>query len=158
MKKIKLYGRDGIGKFALVDDEDFESLNKFRWFVHIKSNNNNLYCRTGMNKTTFPMHRFVLGLKDPSIFVDHINGNGLDNRKSNLRQCTNQQNLMNRGKQKNNTTGYKGVCFYKNKYMASICYNGKSYHLGMYGTPIEAAKAYDNKAKEFFGEFGRYNF
>ena len=92
--------------------------------------------------------------------VDHINGNPLDNRKSNLRICTNAENQRNRGVNKNNTSGYKGVCWAKQnkKWKARIKHNGKLIHLGYYKDKEEAARAYDKKAKELHGEYAYLNF
>ena len=94
--------------------------------------------------------------------VDHKNGNGLDNRRKNLRICTMSENMMNRGKTKVHSGKFKGVydCgdSKTNPYTAKIQKDGKVYHLGHYKTPEEAAKTYDAKAKELHGEFGRLNF
>lgn len=90
--------------------------------------------------------------------VDHINHDKLDNRKSNLRIVTQQQNLMNRKVFKNNKTGFKGVSVYGEKYRASIRKNGKREYLGFFKNPIDAAKAYDKRAIELFGEYAVLNF
>lgn len=112
MKKIKLTK----GYEATVDDEDFEFLLKFKWqYVHgyattavyIEGSYHKVLCPKGKYKG-IPMHRMVLSVKD-NLQVDHINMNGLDNRKSNLRVASTAENMRNRGKQINNTSGYKGI-------------------------------------------------
>jgi hypothetical protein len=102
----------------------------------------------------------LLMLAPDGMDVDHINGDGLCNLRENLRLCTHSENLHNRGKQINNTSGYKGVYFHKQskKFTAKIRLEGKTTSLGYYDSPIEAAQAYDAKAREIFGEFARTNF
>jgi hypothetical protein len=161
MKRIKLGGKKGIGKFAIVDDEDFEELNKHRWSI----NGMGYACR-GVNlghgkvKPLF-MHREIAGTPK-GMNTDHINGDKLNNQKSNLRICTSSQNHLNRDKQSTNTTGYKGVSIRKiykyKRFRAHITVNYRQYDIGFYHTAIEAARAYDAKAKEHFGEFARLNF
>ena len=92
--------------------------------------------------------------------IDHINGNKLDNRRSNLRHVNNQQNHWNREKSKSNTSGYKGVSFDKSrgKYEASIMKDGRKRFLGYFNDPKDAAVAYDNAAFFYFGEYARPNF
>jgi hypothetical protein len=92
--------------------------------------------------------------------IDHIDGDGLNNQKSNLRIGTHQQNIMNRTKQRNNTSGYKGVSFDKstNKFVAQIGYNKKGIHIGSFKTAILAARAYDVEAIKYHGEFANLNF
>jgi hypothetical protein len=110
-------------------------------------------------KKTHLVHRLVmmafLGLQ-PDELVDHINGDSLDNRLSNLRKCTLAQNGYNSKKPKNNKSGYKGVCFQQNKWRASIHVNGKQKFLGYYDTPEEAHAAYCAAAREYYGEFARF--
>ena len=114
------------------------------------------------------MHREITNAPK-GMQVDHINGNTLDNRKENLRVCTRSQNMMNRGKQNNNKSGYKGVSYMKKKdpnyeypkpWRAQIkCpTNQKVIHLGCYKYPEQAARAYDKKAIELFGEYAQLNF
>jgi hypothetical protein len=92
--------------------------------------------------------------------VDHINGNGLDNRMVNLRVCTAAQNSRNRKPRKGSLSGYRGVSFYKNyqKWVAQIMYDGVKYYLGYFSDPKEAALAYDAKARELHGDYARVNF
>ena len=101
-----------------------------------------------------------MNVEDPKIEVDHINQNKLDNRKSNLRLCSHSQNGINKYKQSNNSSGFKGVCFNKRrqKFMAFINKDKKRTYIGYFETAEEAGKAYDKKAKELFGEFACLNF
>jgi len=103
------------------------------------------------------LHKVIMGVGQ-KITVDHKDGNTLDNRKSNLRICTPADNTRNRMISIRNTTGYKGVHKYrKNKFTASIKFNNKSYFLGVFDCKMDAAKAYNAKAKELFGEFAWLN-
>lgn len=90
--------------------------------------------------------------------VDHIDGNGLNNHISNLRWCSVSQNEQNRAMQCNNTTGFKGVHKNHKRWQARISLNTKTMCLGTFDTPEEAARAYDAKATEIFGEFAKLNF
>jgi hypothetical protein len=105
------------------------------------------------------MHRQILGAP-PGQQVDHINGDTLDNRRVNLRLATHGQNQHNRGKYRNNKSGYKGVSWDKaaGKWRAQIKFNNKKYNLGRYHDPIEAALAYDAAAIRLHGAFARLNF
>lgn len=146
------------GKTALIDKEYFHLIdNKKINFSPITDRNKTQYVRLRAKKSDYnvPLHRLILGLKrGDKIQVDHINGNGLDNRKCNLRIVTSTQNVQN--KPPISTWG-KGVRkrVYKNgtvKYRARIRFNNILYYLGQFNTAEEARKAYDEKAKEFFGE------
>jgi hypothetical protein len=150
MKQIALNGKYGKGKFALVDEEDYEELMQYNWFLTIQG-----YILSGVNVR---MHRVIMNC-DKGLFVDHINHNKLDNQKSNLRICTTSQNGMNRVAKKGGTSRYKSVYFNKaaKKWRVSICIDGKSIHLGSYTTELEAAQAYNTKALELFGEFAHIN-
>ncbi len=159
MKEIKLTH----GYVAIVDDEDYEKLNKHKW--HVNKYGDKYYAsrteRVGLNKRKhIKMHRQILGISDSKMFCDHRNGNGLDNRRENLRQCTQAENTMNKRIAKNNTTGFKGVGLNKKtgKFKASIRLKRKLYHIGTYDTAIDAAMAYDNLAIKMYGEFACLNF
>src|SRR3990167_4082264 len=146
------------GLVALVDDEDYERANQFKWHAH-KIHNKMYAMRNAHKREGEPtyLHQLILNLYDGQR-IDHENGNGLDDRKENLRVCTNSQNLQNRGKTRNNKSGYKGVCGKRKKYSARLMNNGRVVHLGVFLTKIEAAKAYDNAAREHHGRFAKLNF
>lgn len=169
MKQIILYGKHGDGKSALVDDEDYNSLNHYRW--HVKKHRNTFYAvrsvpLEGRTSTKLKMHRVILGLTDPNILCDHIDHNGLNCQRYNLRPCDNASNRKNTLSRKNSTSKYLGVFIAKSKtykaYAAQIGIDGKSTYLGTFKfTPegeILAAKAYDEAAKKHFGEFANLNF
>lgn len=149
------------GKVALVDAEDAERVNEYRWCANkviLKSGKVKFYAsRTVRKGVQRQLHRFLTNAKRGQE-VDHKNGDGLDNRKSNLRVCTRAQNLWNRGKTKPGSSIYKGVVKTKhNRWAAYIKANGKREFLGCYATEIEAAAAYDKRAKELHGEFAYLN-
>lgn len=139
-------------KEMLIDDEDWHLLKDYRCQYHHTG-----YAVTTRNKKQYRVHRLILGINDNN-WVDHINHNKLDNRKSNLRICTNQQNQFNRLKKNNASSKYKGVSKRKNNWEAGIKFKGKTYYLGKYKTEEDAAKAYDKKALELFGEYSKRNF
>lgn len=150
------------GQFALVDDEDFEYLNQFKWCA-VKGSNTYYAIKSGYNKGKNPqikMHRLISKLNDSNILCDHKDNNGLNNQKENLRISNKSQNGMNRGPQKNGTSKYKGVSWFAkaNKWMAKITLNRKQIYIGYFEDITDAAKAYDEKAKELFGEFAWLNF
>ncbi len=155
MKKIPLTQ----GQFALVDDEDFELVNKIKWYASFNWNKTGFYAKGWMNGKKLYMHRYILNTPT-RLYTDHINHNGIDNRKSNLRICDNQKNQANRQTHIKKTSIYKGVCWNKSlgKWVSGIKYNYKHYKRSSHTTEVEAAKAYDKKAKELFGEFANLNF
>jgi len=159
MKRIKLTQ----GKYALVDDEDYKQINNYKWRTHkIK---NNLYAtrsiyRNGLGKLIY-MHRQILNLTNNKIQADHIDNNGLNNRRKNLRVCTNQENNRNKKKiNKKTSSKYKGVHYLKrdSKWIASICIDNKNYNLGHYKNEKEAGLIYDYYARKHFGKFAILNF
>lgn len=105
------------------------------------------------------LHTFIMDAK-PGRIIDHIDGDGLNNQRSNLRLSTQCGNNQNRGKSRNNTSGYKGVYWHSHhdKWVASISSNNKRIYLGYFDDPIEAAKAYDAAAEKYHGRFGKLNF
>lgn len=148
------------GQVALVDDEDFDTLNSFKWCA--QKNGNNFYAirgiRVGRKTQTIHMHRLIKGA--PIGFeIDHKDGNGLNNQRNNLRVCTRSENQMNKRKQEGLSSIYKGVSFHKRegKWRAVIMINGKAINLGDFASEIEAAKAYDAKAIALFCEFANLN-
>lgn len=153
MKIIKLTQ----GKEALIDDDDYERVNKFKWQFHKKGYATHGYKIKGKCKK-IRMHRFILQAPKNKQ-VDHINGNTLDNRKQNLRLCSHRENSRNTAKTKNKTLSrYKGVSKTHRKYWRSyIVLNDKQIHLGYFKTEAEAAKAYNKKASDLFGSFARLN-
>ena len=155
MKKIKLTQ----GKFALIDDEDFELVSKYKWmFGNGGYAMTWIYCPEYQNNRFTAMHKILIKY-DKKLRCDHINRNKLDNRRINLRICTHQQNLQNRPMSIDNLSGYKGVDFCKNKklYRARICANFKKYHLGYFENKKDAAIAYNNAAIKLVGEFAYLN-
>ena len=147
------------GQYAIVDVEDFAELNKYKWFASKYSNS--FYARRVIyGGRVIQMHRQVMKYSG-ELVVDHRNGNGLDNRKANLRLATRRQNQFNR-KQRCDAvlSKYKGVTFRKktNKWLVRIGYNGERINLGVFDNEADAAKAYDEAAKELFGEFAALNF
>jgi hypothetical protein len=159
MKEIQLTQN----KVTIVDDEDFEYLNQFKWCAD-KSPKFDYYFATKRivkngKASTLRMHRLIMGAKTGE-YVDHINHDTLDNRRCNLRLCSNSQNNMNKYVVSSNTSGFKGVNFDKrnNKWRSYITKDGKQYGCGYYNTAIDAALAYDEKAKELFKEFACTNF
>jgi hypothetical protein len=144
------------GKVALVDDEDYAFLNQWKWCFNSKNYATRIDLSEG--RKTILMHRLIN--KTPqNMFTDHINGNGLDNRKCNLRSCTCSQNCMNRGMRINNLSGYKGVSWHigHKKWGVQINNLGKNIHVGYFSNIIDAAKAYNKAANAFYGEFARIN-
>ena len=160
MKKIPLTR----GKFALVDDEDFKSLSCFNWYFDKKEARRNI--GHGRNRTGVGMSRVIMGLGkyDPRE-VDHKDLNTLNNCRSNLRICTIRENSRNKGKYKSHalkkcSSKYKGVTWnaWHKKWAVQICKNYENKHIGYFENEQEAARIYDKKAKELFGEFARVNY
>ena len=141
------------GKVAIVDEADAEMLSRYRW-CYLNVGYAARHERIDGKDRTILMHRFLLGAS-PEQLVDHINGNGLDNRRENIRLCTKADNQRNQRRNSKNTTGYKGVSFDKarGKYIASIQVLGTQIHLGRFSTAEEASKAYEEAASRYHGEF-----
>lgn len=148
------------GKFAIVDDHRFEYLNQFNWHAIQVRNTGKWYAQRAVCKhpqKNITMHREIMNAPDGTQ-VDHRDGDGLNNVDENLRECTNTQNTRNRGKQRNNTSGFKGVYSHRGKYRAKIWVDNKIIHLGVFNTAEEAAHARDEAAIKYHGEFAWTNF
>lgn len=162
MKKIPLTQ----GKFALVDDEDYEAISKYKWRLLSQPGKNTCYAvRTKWRPETKDcrdqrMHRQLLGITDSKTFVDHKDGNGLNNQKNNLRICTASQNLANARVSKSNSSGLKGVSWHKaaKKWQAYISFDKKRIHIGLFENINDAGAAYDKKAVQIYGAFAKTNF
>lgn len=154
------------GQRAIVDDLFFEELNRYKWHTDRKQKRSTYYAvrythrENGIVKST-SMHRSVMQLAglDVSSIIDHRNGNGLDNRLENIRNASASQNCWNSRKQKNNTSGYKGVYWEPRRchWFAVINVNLKRIYLGHYETSVAAAAAYNKAAIQLHGEFARLN-
>ena len=158
MKKIALTQ----GKFAIVDDEDFEWLNQWKWYL----GSDGYAARTivfkridgKQPKKNIYMHRLLIKISK-GFETDHINRNKLDNRKVNLRRVNRSQNSINISLRSNNVSGFKGVHWNKqrNKWRVKLNVNKKEIYLGLYVTQEEAALAYNQAAQKYFGEFAFLN-
>jgi len=153
------------GMSAIVDTEDFERVSALTWHaVNTPKGSQWWYAehryKDGRVSRGFSLHRFILGVTDPAIKVDHRDGNGLNNSKTNLRSCTPAQNRANSRKQPNTTSRFKGVHRRKTetKFVAAIKIANKSKYLGAFENEEDAARAYDAAAKAHHGEFAKPNF
>lgn len=148
------------GQVAFVDDEDFDFLMQWKWRAFFYGNHFRATRREWISgkDTLFYMHREILQAPVGSM-VDHRDGNPLNNQRSNLRLCTNAENVRNSPKHKDNTSGYKGVSWHEKtqKWLAQIRYGDKRHYLGLFDSAVDAAFAYDIAAVEMHGEFARTN-
>jgi hypothetical protein len=148
------------GYVALVDDEDYARVAARRWQAVLGGGNVNRASSPDGRGGRVYLSRFLMAA--PSGFVvDHINGDPLDNRRANLRLCSQGQNRRNSRRHRNNTTGFKGVCQRRarpGRWFAQITVERQTYFLGTFKTPEAAARAYDAAALEYHGEFARLNF
>ena len=148
-----------MGYVAIVDDSDYEYINSFKWTARSKSNT--VYAwRRGIVDGEYKnihMHRVILDADKYGLRVDHIDGNGLNNTRQNLRLCTQSENSRNK-RTKPHSSLYKGVCKLSNgKFRSAIRVDGKAIHLGYNTDEIKAAKLYDLAAMKYFGEFAMLN-
>lgn len=146
------------GKYwALVDDEDFEKVSKYKWYA--RPVNTKIYAASDIKVEgkvlRISMHRFILETPK-GVYVDHIDGDTLNNCRSNLRECTQSQNMANMGLTTRNKSGYKGVYYYRG-WRSSVRFRNRTIHLGVFPTPLAAAKAYNKKIQELWGEFAKSN-
>lgn len=154
----------GGGRFALIDEADFGLVCAFTWRINSGFGyavTRRPRCRATGEKVY--MHRLIVGAR-PHEHIDHANGDTLDNRRSNLRVCTQSQNLCNRGRTRANRSGFKGVRCKTDRgrrsspWQANIRLDGRQTHLGYFATAEDAARAYDTAALKHYGEFARLNF
>lgn len=159
MKQIQLTK----GQVTLVDDGDYEWLNRWKW--HAVPNHRAFYVMRNIRiaknkKTSEQMHRLILGLKPgDKRECDHVDGNGLNNQRENLRICSLSQNSQSSRKRKGCTSKYKGVHWDRRdrKWISQAQVNEKRIRLGCFDAEVDAAKAYDTAALKYYGEFARTN-
>ena len=149
------------GQVALIDECDAFQVAPFKWFALWASRSKTYYAarEQSMDDRTrvIPMHRWIIGIEDLSVEIDHWNHIGTDNRRSNLRICTHQQNVCNR-RGWNSSSAYKGIRYRSNrKWEARIRVNGKELYLGQFSEEAHAAEAYNRAATAHFGEFAYLN-
>ena len=148
------------GKVTVVDDEDYAYLSQWKWCAakcrHIYKAARAI--RDSKKQYTIYMHRVIM-LAPRLIEVDHIDGDGLNNLRSNLRLCSDKENARNSKLPSTNTSGFKGVSYvrYRDEYRVRIGVDGIYHHLGYFKDPILAAQTYDMAAEKYFGEFAKTN-
>lgn len=159
--RIPLRSRKYPGLFAIIDEADYPLVSGYRWVPAIR--NKTTYAiadkpSSNGKRQSVLMHRLLTDVPADRD-VDHINENGLDNRRENLRVATKGQNAANAGLKASNTSGYRGVSFNKNagKWQAYLKHDRTRIHLGLWLTAEDAARAFDAKAIEIWGEFARLN-
>ena len=155
------------GYFAIIDDQDFARVSRFKWYAKVMRRKDgsvrNVYAaqnvRRDGERTTEKLHRFIMGVTDPKIQIDHIDGTGTNCQRSNLRIATITENNRNVRLRVNSTTGLKGVTFHKQrgKFGAQIKGDGKHRYLGLFASKYAAALAYDEAALELHGDFALTN-
>lgn len=149
------------GKVAIIDAVDWDLVKDFKW--HTQKNHLCSYAIANIKRngkrTTIGMHQILMGTYS-KMHVDHINNDGLDNRRNNLRVCTVSQNRANSKTHLNNTSGYRGVSFKKNtnRWKSQIRINKKLYDLGEFDLKEDAARVYDIISREWYGEYATLNF
>lgn len=149
-------------KSTIVDDCDYIYLMQWKWYVTKYGRyavRNARHADTIETGKMIYLHDVIATRKGLKSKIDHTNRNSLDNRRNNLREATNAQNLANRGPQRNNTTGYKGVVYdqQRDRWIAQIKVNQKHIFLGRFGIKLEVARAYNKGAKKYFGKFAYLN-
>ncbi len=155
-KKIPILGKRGQGIFAIVDEEDYQTVARFRWYIN-PGGYVFMHRLEAVGQLSSFMHRLILKPEKGRI-VDHVDGNPLNNTRVNLRICNSHENMRNTRLRTNNVSGYKGVYQEKGLWISQINKYGKTTRIGKHQTKEEAARAYDLKAIELYGDFARTNF
>jgi hypothetical protein len=153
MAKFVMLTPARYGKYAIVDDDDFDRVMQHHWTYGV---NTNRVCMW-VSGRTLPLANFILGVPIGTV-VDHRDRNPLNNTRTNLRVATRSQNASNTTMRRRSNSGYRGVHKYGDRYQARIKLNNKTINLGMYATAREAAIVRDNAARELHGEFAVLNF
>lgn len=164
MKTVPLRGKKAAGRVVIVDDGDYDLVMQHKWYVKETKRprrSDGPYAMTGIYRadgrhTTITMHKLLTGWPR----TDHIDHNGLNNQRSNLRPATTSQNGANRRAVLGHSSQYKGVRWYepRRKWLAFIGNNGKTRHLGYFADEQDAARAYDAAARDIYGEYACPNF
>lgn len=149
------------GLFAVIDDTDADRVSQHTWWQVRPPHARTIYARTEISNNAVAMHRFILGLRpEDGLDVDHKNGNGLDNRRENLRLATTSQNIANAPKRRGAyTSRFKGVTRHsQGRWQALVTKDYQRHYLGLFDSEEDAARAYDEKARQLHGEFAWLNF
>lgn len=158
MKRILLTGLLGTGRYAIVDDEDYQILGSFKWYI----NSVGYACRSRQTNNGHHNQTLHSTILEPvkGMVIDHINGDKLDNRKENLRVCTISENTQNQRKRPYLSSKYLGVRWHKRDkvWIAKIAKDGKGIHLGTFRQEELAARMYDSFAKKLYGKDAKVNF
>jgi hypothetical protein len=164
MREIRLANGRGV---AIVDDEDYEMVSAYRWNLYARGNQQYAVARVFMpdgTRTSLRMHRLIMPV---AALIDHVDGNGLNNTRANLRAADNATNAFNQGpriSKRGRTSRFKGVSFARGArpadrpWHAAIQAFGRRHFLGSFATPEEAAAAYDAAARQYHGEYAWFNF
>lgn len=164
MKTVRLAGKKAAGRVVLVDDKDFDLVNDYGWFVFDQKRRGRLHGPYAATNVTLPdgrrtmiyMHKLITGWPQ----TDHINHDGLDNQRANLRPATQAQNRHNGRPYARGTSQYKGVSWNRERraWVAQITRSGRVCNLGRFFSETDAARAYDAAAREAYGEYAYLNF
>jgi hypothetical protein len=154
------------GLYAIVDAQDYEKLSQHKWYARFHESGKTVYAarttsyrdQSGrLRSRMILMHREIMNPPDGMV-VDHINGNGINNRRCNMRNCTQFQNTHNARPRTDGKSRFIGVDRHRDKWRARVSYKGRKHHVGLFDDQVEAAKARDRKAIELFGQYARLNF